>query len=47
MEIIHWRRMQIMCLLILAGLAAFPCRYSQERFTGSRVKNPDAYLLDI
>ena len=47
MEIIHWCRMQIMCLLILAGLAVFPCRYSQEGFTGSCVKNPNAYLLDI
>lgn len=34
-------------LLILAGVAAFLFCYNQEGFTGSRVKNPDAYLLDI
>ena len=34
-------------LLLLAGLAIVLPRYNQERFTGSRVKNPDAYLLDI
>ena len=34
-------------LLILAGVAAFLFGYNQEGFTGSRVKNPDAYLLDI
>ena len=34
-------------LLILAGVAVFLFCYNQEGFTGSRVKNPDAYLLDI
>ena len=34
-------------LLILAGVAIFLFCYNQEGFTGSRVKNPDAYLLDI
>lgn len=34
-------------LLIFTGVAAFLFCYNQEGFTGSRVKNPDAYLLDI
>ena len=34
-------------LLLLAGIAVFLFCYNQEGFTGSRVKNPDAYLLDI
>ena len=34
-------------LLLLAGIAAFLFCYNQEGFTGSRVKNPNAYLLDI
>ena len=34
-------------LLILAGVAIFLFCYNQEGFTGSRAKNPDAYLLDI
>lgn len=34
-------------LLILAGVAVFLFCYNQEGFTGSRVKNPDEYLLDI
>ena len=34
-------------LLILAGVAVFLFCTNQEGFTGSRVKNPDAYLLDI
>ena len=34
-------------LLLLAGIAAFLFCYNQEGFTGSRVKNPDAYMLDI
>ena len=34
-------------LLILAGVAVFLFCSNQEGFTGSRVKNPDAYLLDI
>ena len=33
--------------LILAGVAVFLLCTNQEGFTGSRVKNPDAYLLDI
>ena len=34
-------------LLLLAGFAMALTRYNQESFAGSRVKNPDAYLLDI
>ena len=34
-------------LLIFAGVAAHLLCCNQEGFTGSRVKNPDAYLLDI
>ena len=34
-------------LLLAAGAAAFLLRANQEGFRGSRVKNPDAYLLDI
>ena len=34
-------------LLILAGVAVFLFFSNHEGFTGSRVKNPDAYLLDI
>ena len=34
-------------LLILAGVAVFLLCTNHEGFTGSRVKNPDAYLLDI
>lgn len=37
----------VLFLLILAGVAVFLFCYNQECFTGSRVKNPDAYLLDI
>ena len=37
----------VLTLLILAGVAAFLFGYNQEGFTGSRVKNPDAYLMDI
>ena len=37
----------VMAVLVLAGAAAFLFGYNQEGFTGSRVKNPDAYLLDI
>ena len=37
----------VLPLLILAGFAVFLFCYNQEGFTGSRVKNPDAYLLDI
>ena len=34
-------------LLILSGAAVFLFCRNQEGFTGSRVKKPDAYLLDI
>ena len=37
----------VLTLLILAGVAAFLLCTNQEGFTGSRIKNPDAYLLDI
>lgn len=37
----------VLLLLFLAGLAALLFCCNQEVFTGSRVKNPDAYLLDI
>ena len=37
----------VLFLLILAGVAVFLFCYNQEGFTGSRVKNTDAYLLDI
>lgn len=37
----------VLTLLILAGAAVFLLCTNQENFTGSRVKNPDAYLLDI
>ena len=32
---------------LLAGLAVFLVIFNQPGFTGERVKNPDAYLLDI
>ena len=34
-------------LLLLAGITAFLFLHKQVSFTGSRVKNPDAYRLDI
>ena len=34
-------------LLVFAGIAAFLSCSNREEFTGSRVKNPDANLLDI
>ena len=37
----------VLSLLILAGLAIVLFCSNQEGFTGSRVKNPDEYLLDI
>lgn len=37
----------VLPLLVLAGIAVFLSGCYQEGFTGSRVKNPDAYLLDI
>ena len=39
--------MIVLPLLVLAGFAVFLCGSNREGFTGSRVKNPDAYLLDI
>ena len=37
----------VLPLLFLPGVAAFLFFYNQEGFTGNRIKNPDAYLLDI
>ena len=37
----------VLPLLVLAGVAVFLLCSNQESFSGSRVKNPDAYLLDI
>ena len=37
----------VLLLLFLAGAAVFLFWSNQENFTGSRIKNPDAYLLDI
>ncbi len=37
----------VVLLLFIAGLAVILFCYNQESFNGSRVKNPDAYLLDI
>ena len=37
----------VLSLLLLAGIAVFLSCSNREGFTGSRVKNPDAYLLDI
>ena len=37
----------VLSLLILAGVAIVLFCSNQENFTGSRVKNPDAYFLDI
>ena len=34
-------------LLLAVGVITFLLRFNQEGFTGSRVKNPDSYLLDI
>ena len=34
-------------LLVIAGIVMFLTCFNQDGFTGSRVKNPDAYLLDI
>lgn len=42
-----FRLPMVLLLLFLAGGAVFLFCYNQEGFTGSRVKNPDAYLLDI
>lgn len=37
----------VLPLLVLAGIAVFLSGCNQGSFSGSRVKNPDAYLLDI
>ena len=37
----------VLPLLLLAGLAVLLSCCNQESFTGSRVKNPDAFLMDI
>lgn len=37
----------VLVLLLIAGVAIFLFCYNQEGFTGSRIKNPDAYFLDI
>ena len=37
----------VLPLLVLAGIAVFLSGCNQESFSGSRVKNTDAYLLDI
>ncbi|MDY5512831.1 MAG: PPC domain-containing protein [Eubacteriales bacterium] len=37
----------VLPLLFLSGVASFLFLYNQEGFTGNRIKNPDAYLLDI
>lgn len=34
-------------LLALSGIVMLVCCSGRDGFTGSRVKNPDAYLLDI
>ena len=34
-------------LLLIVGAAVFLRSYNRETFTGSRITNPDAYLLDI
>ena len=39
--------MLVLSLLLLAGAAVLLFCSNQEGFTGSRVKHPDAYLLDI
>lgn len=39
--------MIVLPLLVLSGITVFLFCSNQEGFTGSRVKNPDAYLLDI
>lgn len=46
---IKWNKavLIVLSLLILAGGAISLFCYNQEGFTGSRVKNPDSYMLDI
>ncbi len=40
-------RLLLALLLVLGGISLCLWGCSREGFTGSRVKNPDAYLLDI
>ncbi|MGN0401154.1 MAG: PPC domain-containing protein [Acetatifactor sp.] len=37
----------VFVVLLIAGMFVGLFCYNQEGFTGSRVKNPDAYMLDI
>lgn len=37
----------IFITLLVIGVVAFPFCSSQESFNGSRIKNPDSYMLDI
>ena len=37
----------IFIVLFVFGVVVALFRYNQEGFTGSRIKNPDSYLLDI
>lgn len=41
------RMLIVFPLLVFAGIAVFLFCSDQGSFSGSRVKNPDAYLLDI
>ena len=34
-------------MVLLSGIAVFLLCRNQDNFAGSRIKNPDAYLLDI
>ena len=40
-------RIIIVITLVFIGVGAALFRYNREGFTGSRIKNPDFYLLDI
>ena len=47
MTIIRKAVLIVLPLLFFAGVAVFLFCYNLTSFTGSRVKNTDAYLLDI
>ena len=47
MTIIRKAVLILLPLLFLAGVAVFLFCYNLTSFNGSRVRNPDAYLLDI
>lgn len=50
MKTMTWRKgaaLAGLCLLLIAGAVVLLFCRNQEGFTGSRVKNPDAYLLDV